>query len=61
MVRIRRSHRRGPGSIPGQGTTSLNQSVVKHVMSYVVKNVIVMYVLTKCHSIVCRRLSITIS
>ena len=21
MVRIRRSHRRGPGSIPGQGTT----------------------------------------
>ena len=24
VVRIRRSHRRGPGSIPGQGTSLLN-------------------------------------
>ena len=26
MVRIRRSHRRGPGSIPGQGTRLLLRS-----------------------------------
>ncbi len=35
MVRIRRSHRRGPGSIPGQGNTIFLRSA-SHTIYYII-------------------------
>ena len=39
VVRIRRSHRRGPGSIPGQGTNLLNTlSTIAYIGEHHVEN-----------------------
>ena len=39
VVRIRRSHRRGPGLIPGQGTSLLNTlSTIAYIGDYHVEN-----------------------